>query len=205
MKKYLTVLLLATIILASFMAVEGKNQNAQQNSNVNSKIEGGHHNSIVTDVNQISQIEVGKNNNIPYGQLKKLPGFDANGELTNTNVNQFADIVNEIIGGHHNTIVVDNKQVAILGGSLDPTSKWGTGNFFLNQTANIDNQIIGGHHNVILIGSIQEAYTNPMASGASGNVSQAGYYNNQMIGGHHNIINVGSNQIVQIGGIAGKV
>ena len=53
MKKCLTVLLLAMIILASFTAVEAKNQNAQQNSNVNSKIEGGHHNSISTEVNQI--------------------------------------------------------------------------------------------------------------------------------------------------------
>ena len=70
MKKCLTVFLLAMIILASFTVAEAKHQDGQQNSNVESRIEGGHHNSIVTDVNQIDQIEVGKNGNIPYGQLK---------------------------------------------------------------------------------------------------------------------------------------
>lgn len=198
-------LLIAAIILACFTTVEGKNQKVQQNSNVNSKIEGGHHNTIVTDVDQMSQIGVGNSNNIPYGQLKKIAGFDANGEMTGTNVNQFADIANEIIGGHHNTIVVDNKQAAVLGGSIDPASKWGAGGISLNQTANIHNQIAGGHHNVILIGSIQQAYLNATASGTSENVSQAGNYDSQIFGGHHNTIIVDSNQIAQIGSIAGRI
>lgn len=236
-KKCLTVLLLAVIILASFTVVEAKNQNAQQNSNVNSKIEGGHHNSIstevtqigpnaqqdsnvdseikgghhnsiVTDVNQISQIEVGKNNNIPYGQLKKLPSFDSNGESTNTNVNQFANIINEIIGGHHNTIAVDNKQVALLGGYLDPTSNWGNGNYFLNQTANIDNQILGGHHNTIVVDNNQVAFLggplDPASKSGAGSTSlnQTVNFDNQIIGGHHNVILLGSIQEAYMNGMA---
>ena len=63
--KRLRVLMLVVLILASFAATEGKQQNIQQNANVNSEIKGGHHNTINTDIDQTSQIDVGNKNKAP--------------------------------------------------------------------------------------------------------------------------------------------
>lgn len=199
MRKILTILLSA-LILASAISVEGKNQNVQQKSNINNEIKGGHHNTIISDVDQISQIEVGNNKNVPYGQLKKIGGFGTNDGASNIDLTQIANINNQILGGHHNTIVVDNSQAAF--GYLDPTSIWWTGDLNLNQKSIIDNQIASGHHNTILVGSTQQAYMNPMSLGdSSTNVNQIGYINNQILGGHHNTISVYSDQIVKLGSI----
>ncbi len=195
MKKYMIVLILAVLMLASAMTVGGKHQSA----NVQSEIDGGHHNTIVTNVNQVSQV-INGGGNIPYGQLKKVAGVGKNGQIADGSINQYADINSQIIGGHHNTIITNSNQSAsIAGGAQTPVNN-STASSNISQTLNADSTIAGGHHNVILVGSIQSAYVN---ASATGNISQTANINNLIDGGHHNMILVGSSQTAQLGGMTG--
>jgi len=190
---------------------EGEEQNTKQNANVNSKIKGGHHNTIDTDIDQVSQIGVGNKNKVPYGQLKKAYGFDEENDLAESNLNQVMDIDSLINGGHHNTILVDGKQVAFLGKSknsaLNPAEYMtDLEKLSLNQEASIFSQIFGGHHNTIMVGSTQQAEIEPFASGTLiGNINQIEDINSQIFGGHHNTIIVDASQTARTGSIANEV
>lgn len=209
MKKYMILLALAVIMLTLFPGVQGKSQNA----NVKNEIDGGHHNTIVTNVDQISQIA--NKNNVPYGQVKKIAskgwgngnsGFGSSqglgqgqGQGLGQGLSQDMNIQNEIEGGHHNTILVNGQQTAsgtLAKGTDNTTAGNNTaGNDSalanLSQILNVQNQIFGGHHNVILLSSIQVAEINALSLG---NVSQYANIYNQIAGGHHNMILVGSSQ-----------
>jgi hypothetical protein len=198
--KSLRVLVLVVLILASFAVAEGKQQKIQQNANINSEIKGGHHNTISTDVDQTGQIGVGNKNNVPYGQLKKAYGNDEENDLTESNLNQAMDVDSLINGGHHNTILVDGKQVAVLGKSKNSASNpteymADSEKLSLNQEASIFSQIVGGHHNTILVSSFQQAETEPLESGTLvGNINQFEDITSQIFGGHHNTIIVDASQ-----------
>lgn len=190
MKKYIIMLAIAMLVLAFAGAVEGRNQNANnQNINNQNEINSGHHNTIVTDINQAIQAYNG--NNMPYGQLKK---FEKTGNgIAGSNLDQSLSIGNQILGGHHNTIIVGSQQNAnISGSSANGWNSTALGN--ISQTLKIGNQIDGGHHNAIMVGSIQNAWIN---AASSGNISQVADINNLISGGHHNVIWVGSSQTIQ--------
>lgn len=211
-KKYMILLALAVLMLTLFPGVQGKSQNA----NVKNEIDGGHHNTIVTDAGQISQIsQIANKNNVPYGQVKKIvregwgngnSGFglsqglgQGQGQGLGQGLSQDMNIQNQIQGGHHNTILVNGQQTAsgTLANGTDNTTAGnntaGNGSALANlsQVLNAQNQIFGGHHNMILMSSIQVAEINALGLG---NVSQDANIYNQIDGGHHNIIIVGSSQ-----------
>lgn len=196
MKKYIIVLALAVLILAFAVTVQGKHQSAD----VQSEIDGGHHNTIITDVDQVSQAYNG--NIIPYGQLKKVANI-GKGEQAGSDLNQFASIDSRIVGGHHNTIAVNSKQTATSasggssGGSETSGMNW-TDFKNLSQALSIESQIYGGHHNVIMVDSSQYAGLGGSTSGnTSENISQVADISSLISGGHHNVILIGSSQTYQ--------
>ncbi len=86
----------------------------------------GHHNAIVGD-----GVKINENNNVPYGQIKKagdedgsiVQGIPLDG-TSNVGVQagaipggavQVADLNSQILGGHHNTIVLESGQNAVVG------------------------------------------------------------------------------------------
>lgn len=190
MKKLIILITLAVLMLAYFPEVQGKSQNAD----IKNEIKGGHHNTIATNVNQVSQIA--NKNNVPYGQLKKVASNDWVNKNNGFSLSQSMNVQNQIFGGHHNKIAVDGHQVALLdaagsggdGGSENNSTAMGN----LSQMLNIQNQIFGGHHNMILLNSEQVAEISALSPG---NLSQAASIFNQITGGHHNIIVVGSSQL----------
>ncbi len=142
MKKIIVLAALAMLLLAFFPEAQGKSQNAV----VKNGIDGGHHNTIVTNVDQISQIA--NKNNMPYGQIKKIASDEWGSGNSDYGLSQNMNIQNQIFGGHHNMILLSSIQVAKI-------NALSLGN--LSQEANINNQIEGGHHNVIVVGSSQLA------------------------------------------------
>jgi hypothetical protein len=152
MKKLIILITLAVLMLAYLPEIQGKSQNAD----IKNEIKGGHHNAIVTNVDQVSQIA--NKNNVPYGQLKKAGGVDWVSENARFGLSQNMNIQNQIAGGHHNMIAVNGRQVAVLGALGSANNSTTTGN--LSQVLNTQNQIIGGHHNVIVVGSSQLAWLN---------------------------------------------
>lgn len=199
LKKLVIVLALAVLMLAFIPALEGKSQNA----NIKNEIKSGHHNTIVTNVDQLSGIA--NKNNIPYGQVKKIASGNLGSSASGADYSQAMDIQNQILGGHHNVIVVNGRQVAVLGGTqtsddnstISETNSTSSGN--LSQALNIQNQISGGHHNLIWVSSTQIA---EMSASGSGNLTQSANLNNLIAGGHHNVILLGSNQIAQMNSLA---
>lgn len=192
MKKYIIVLALAVLILAFAVSVEGKHQSA----NVQSEIDGGHHNTIITDVDQVSQAYNG--NIIPYGQIKKIANIGKS-NMAASDLDQFASIDSRIVGGHHNTIAVNSKQTANSASGESQTSgmNW-TAFRNLSQALNIESQIYGGHHNVIMVGSTQYAGVSASTSeNTSENLTQVADIASQIYGGHHNVILIGSSQTYQ--------
>ncbi len=190
-------------MLAFFPEVQGKSQNAD----IKNGIEGGHHNTIVTNVDQISQIA--NKNNIPYGQIKKIASDELGSGNSGYGLSQDMNIQNQIQGGHHNKILVNARQTAALDASAAETNSTAagdgtttgnstaTGN--LSQTLNTQNQIFGGHHNMILLSSIQVAEINALSLGS---LSQDASIYNQIAGGHHNVIVVGSSQLAWLNSTA---
>ncbi len=194
---------LAVLMLAFFPEVQGKSQNVD----VNNGIDGGHHNTIVTNVDQLNQIA--NKNNIPYGQVKKIASDEWGSESAGFDLSQNMNIQNQIGGGHHNTILVDAQQTAVLDApasgtnGTDANNSTATGNSTaadnstttvnpsLSQILNTQNQILDGHHNMISLGSVQVAEINAQSLG---NVSQDASIDNQIAGGHHNVILIGSSQ-----------
>lgn len=172
------------MLMLAFPGVEGKSQNAE----VKNEIKEGHHNTIVANVDQVSQIA--NKNNVPYGQLKKIASDDSTSPGSGTGLSQNMNVQNQIAGGHHNTIAVNGRQSAVL--DAMGLANNSTTALNLSQTLNTQNQITGGHHNMILLSSSQVA----LISGLSpGNLSQAANIYNQIAGGHHNVIVVGNNQL----------
>ncbi|MDM7912631.1 MAG: hypothetical protein QUS09_05985, partial [Methanotrichaceae archaeon] len=169
--------------MAFFPEAQGKSQNAV----VKNGIDGGHHNTIVTNVDQISQIA--NKNNMPYGQIKKIASDEWGSGNSDYGLSQNMNIQNQIGGGHHNKILVNGKQTATLDASGAETNSTAAGNstttenLSLSQMLNTQNQIFGGHHNMILLSSIQVAEINALSLG---NLSQEANINNQIEGGHHN-------------------
>lgn len=196
---------LAVLMLAFFPEVQGKSQNA----NVKNEIDGGHHNTIVTNVDQLSQIA--NKNNVPYGQIKKIASDEWGSGSAGFGLSQDMNIQNQIQGGHHNKILVDGRQAAVLGALASETNgtaadnnvtagnSTATGNFSLSQKLDTQNQIFGGHHNMILLSSIQAAEINALSLG---NISQDANIYNQIAGGHHNVILVGSSQLAWLNSTA---
>lgn len=194
-------------MLAFFPGVQGKSQSA----NVKNGIDGGHHNTIVTNTDQISQIA--NKNNVPYGQIKKIAsggwgsgnsGFglsQGTGQGQSQGLSQSMNILNQIKGGHHNKILVNGQQAAALGASDTETDSANAGNnttasnnataMNLSQILDTQNQILGGHHNMIWVSSVQVAEINALSLGY---LSQDANIYNQIAGGHHNVILLGSSQ-----------
>jgi hypothetical protein len=211
LKKLIVLVALAVLMLAFFPEVQGKSQNAD----VKNGIEGGHHNTIVTNVDQVSQIA--NKNNIPYGQVKKIASDEWGSGNSGYGLSQNMNIQNQIEGGHHNKILVNGKQTAALaalaaetnstaagdgtttGNNTTADNSTTTGNLSLSQMLNTQNQIFGGHHNMILLSSIQVAEINALSLG---NLSQEANIYNQIAGGHHNVIVVGSSQQASLNGTA---
>ncbi len=184
MKKLMILIAIALLMLAIFPEVQGKSQNAE----VKNEIEGGHHNVIITNVEQVSQIA--NKNNIPYGQLKKIAGADSSGGAQGLGLTQSMDVKNQIAGGHHNTIAAEGREEASINATGLGNNSTASGN--VSQTLNAQNQIIGGHHNLILLSSSQVALISTLSPE---NLSQAANIYNQIAGGHHNVIVVGSDQL----------
>jgi hypothetical protein len=192
-------------MLAFFPEVQGKSQNAE----IKNGIEGGHHNTIVTNVDQVSQIA--NKNNIPYGQVKKIASDELESGNSGFGLSQNMNVQNQIQGGHHNKILVDGKQTATLdasgaesnstaaGDGTTAGNSTTAGNFSLSQVLNTQNQIFGGHHNMILLSSIQVAEINALSLG---DLSQEANIYNQIAGGHHNVIVVGSSQLASLNSTA---
>jgi|GEM_PF-6283296 len=189
---------LAVLMLAFFPEVQGKSQNAD----VKNGIEDGHHNTIVTNVDQISQIA--NKNNIPYGQVKKIASDELGSGSAGFDLSQNMNIQNQIGGGHHNTILVDAQQTGVLDAPASETNSTDANNSTaadnstttvnpsLSQMLNTQNQILDGHHNMISLSSVQVAEINAQSLG---NVSQGAIIDNQIAGGHHNVILIGSSQL----------
>lgn len=166
---------------------------------VQAKVDGkdGHHNSIVG-----YGVKINENNNVPYGQLKKagdedgsiVQGVPLDG-TSNVGVQagaipggvvQVADLDGQILGGHHNSIVLESGQNALVSG----ISSEG----FI-QGSYINSLIDGGHHNLIIVDSSQIALVEGSAStSTSGNLAQMADVSGQIVGGHHNTIVVRSLQ-----------
>jgi len=199
MRKCLAMLAAAVLIFGSMSAVVGKVQEK-------SDAKDGHHNAIVGEVEKINE-----NNNVPYGQIKKaedgnlaksIPyglieqdarpdGTCAKGGVAG-NFAQIADIDGQILGGHHNMIVVESSQLAIIGPSqASGTGELGPESPSLNQVSDIDSQICGGHHNLVSVDSSQIALAEDATTGDLVQVSDIG---GQILGGHHNTIIVESSQ-----------
>ncbi len=190
-------LALAVLMLAFFPDVQGKSQKAD----IKNEIKDGHHNTIVTNVNQISQIA--NKNNVPYGQIKKIAGDNWGSGNAGFGLSQGMNIQNQIQGGHHNKILVDARQTAALGALASETDSATAGNNTtagnLSQILNAQNQIFGGHHNMILMSSVQVAEINALGIG---DLDQAANIYNQIAGGHHNVILVGSSQLAWLNSTA---
>lgn len=203
MKKFIILIALAVLLLAFFPEVQGKSQSA----NVKNEIDGGHHNTIVTNVDQISQIA--NKNNIPYGQIKKIASDKSGSGNSDFGLSQNMNIQNQIGGGHHNKILANGQQAAALDASGAETNSTAAGNSTttgngtttgnLSQMLNTQNQIFGGHHNMILLSSVQVAEISALSPG---NLSQAANIYNQIAGGHHNVIVVGSSQLAWLNSTA---
>jgi hypothetical protein len=166
---------------------------------VQAKVDGkdGHHNSIVG-----YGVKINENNNVPYGQLKKSidergsmgqgthnDGTSGEGVGVGTvggDVIQVADLDGQILGGHHNSIVLESGQIAVVSG----ISSEG----FI-QGSYINSLIDGGHNNLIIVDSSQIALVEGSAStSTSGNLAQMADVSGQIVGGHHNTIVVRSLQ-----------
>jgi len=157
----------------------------------------GHHNSIVG-----YGVKINENNNFPYGQLKTtgdedgsiVQGVPLDG-TSNVGVQagaipgcvvQVADLDGQILGGHHNSIVLESGQDAVVNG----ISSEG-----LIQGSYIDNLIDGGHNNLIIVDTSQVTLVEGSAStSTSGNLLQISDVSGQILGGHHNTIVVRSLQ-----------
>jgi hypothetical protein len=198
MRRWLAVLTVAVLICGSLANVCEKVQ-----AKVDAK--DGHHNSIVGD-----GVKINENNNVPYGQIKKaedehwsmgqdtiLDGTSNVGALDGAiagGVVQVADLDSQILGGHHNSIVLESDQVAGVSG----ISSEG-----LVQGSYIDSLIDGGHHNLIFVDVSQIALADGSASISTSDSSSSGLIqmadvSGQIVGGHHNTIVVGSLQAFEV-------
>ena len=144
MRRWLAVVALVALIFGLMPGVYGK---------VQTQIDprDSHHNSIVGDGAKIN-----KNNNVPYGLLKKVANEDRSMEvghpldrttsagagsgITTGSIVQVAELNGQILGGHHNTIILDSDQVADITGLFSGS---------LIQESYINGIITGGHHNLI--------------------------------------------------------
>jgi hypothetical protein len=190
MRRCLAVLTVAVLIFGSMATVHGKVTAKDDEKD-------GHHNVIIG-----SGVKINENNNIPYGLLKKagdedgsnvegIPldgnsGMGVGAGTTSGDVIQVVDLNSQILGGHHNSIVLESGQDAVVNG----ISSEG-----LIQGSYIDGLIDGGHHNLIIVDSSQIALVEGSAStSTSGNLAQISDVSDQIVGGHHNTIVVRSLQ-----------
>jgi hypothetical protein len=190
MRRCLAVLTVAVLIFGSMATVHGKVTAKDDEKD-------GHRNAVIG-----SGVKINENNNIPYGQLKKARGEDwsnvvgipldgTNGEGVGAgtiagDVIQVMDLNSQILGGHHNSIIFESGQDAVVNG----ISSGG-----LIQGSYIDNLIDGGHHNLIIVDTSQVTLVEGSASSStSGNLAQISDVSDQIVGGHHNTIVVRSLQ-----------
>ena len=190
MRRSFAVVAVAVLIFGSVVTVCGKVQSKDD-------VIDGHHNAIVGD-----GVKINKNNNVPYGQIKKTedergstgqgaPLDESSGTVTGAGaiggaIIQVANLDSQILGGHHNSIILESCQSTGLSGICSEG---------LFQGSYIDSLIDGGHHNLIFVDSSQIALIDGSGSDlSSGDLIQMADVSGQIVGGHHNTIVVGSFQ-----------
>lgn len=198
MRRWLALLAIAALIYGCTPAVYGK---------VQTQIEPkySHHNSIVGD-----GVKINKNNNVPYGQIKKAANEDRSmglgvprdrtinpgtgSDMTAGGIVQIAELSGQILAGHHNTIILESDQVADM--------TWYFSGSMI-QESYINGIIAGGHHNLIYLDSTQiglfEGSGSTCASASyAGDLIQVTDLGGRVLGGHHNTIVIRSLQATEV-------
>jgi hypothetical protein len=184
MRKYLVLLAAAVLIFGSATAVSGKPP-------ATGAAAAGQENSGVGDL-----VMTKWKNDVPYGQMKKAgdegspasgaPGWaaavGAGPGVQQVQAGEAAGLDGRILGGHHNSIVLESSQVAASGGAASGS---------LVQASSMTGQIDAGHHNTIIFEASQIGWTD---GSATSDLVQLAEASGLILGGHHNTIIIRSLQ-----------